>query len=422
MTNTMKNFKFIIIGGGTTAGYAAKEFAEQHIGKGALCIVSAESTLPMNRPPFSKEYLLDENQDDEILINKKSFYEQNGIEVMLETAVKEVKFGNKQVILENGATLGYEKLLIATGSKLKKLDIEGSSLKNIFYLRDQQQSDTIRRYAENVENVVVVGGGYIGTETAAVLSQSGLTVTMIVPEDKILDRFATADIASFFQDEFRNRGVHIILNDSVKGFRGSEKVEEVELVSGKQLKTDMVVAGIGVEPHVEIFKNTQLVVNKGIVVNEFCETNLQDVYAAGDVVEFPDMLFGKKRVAEHWEHAFEQGQHAAKVMTGTREPYIFFPFFFSDVFEYAYEYFGDNASADQVRSRGDVKTGNFSIWWFEGDRLIAAFVMSTRPEEEAKSARAWISSKTNIDKENIQDEDFEMKDLVLNTGRHENEF
>jgi NADPH-dependent 2,4-dienoyl-CoA reductase/sulfur reductase-like enzyme len=418
----MKNYKNIIIGGGTTAGYAAKEFAEQNIGKGGLCIVSAESTLPMNRPPLSKDYLKDKDQDDEILIHEKDFYSKNGIDVLLETTAKEVKFGHKQVLLENGETLGYDKLLIATGSKLKRLDIEGSNLKNIFYLRSQKQSDSIREHAGKADHVVVVGGGYIGTETSAVLNQSGLEVTMIVPEDKLLARFASADIASFFQNEFRRNGIKLILNESVKGFHGKEKVEEVELLSGEKLKTDMVVAGIGVEPNVDIFENTRLNINKGIVVNEYCETNIEDVFAAGDVVEFPDMIFGKRKVVEHWEHAFEQGQHAAKVMTGKREPYVFLPFFFSDVFEYSYEYFGDNEEVNDARNRGDLESGDFSTWWFKDDRIVAAFIMSTRPEQEGKLAREWIRSKTDIDKEKIQGEGYNMKDLVLNTGLHENEF
>ncbi len=416
----MKNYKYIIVGGGTTAGYAVKEFAEQNLG-GDLCIISNESTLPMNRPPFSKEYLQDKDKDDEILINKKEFYEKHGIELLLDTPAKDVEFGKKQVLLENGDKLGYEKLLIATGSKLKKLDIEGANLKHIFYLRDQKQADNIREHADNAKNAVVVGGGYIGTETAAILNKSGLKVTMIVPEDKVLDRFATDDIATFFQNEFRKNGVDIILNDSVKGFYGSGKVEEVELLSGKRLKTDIVVAGIGVEPNIDIFKNTSLDINKGVVVNEFCETNLEDVYAAGDVAEFPDMLFDSLKVVEHWEHAVEQGKHAAKVMTGSRDPYLFFPFFFSDLFEYSYEYFGANESADEAVNRGDIKTGNFSTWWFEGNRLVAALVMSSRPEEEGKLAREWISGKTDIDKEKIEDENTKMDELVLNIGLHDSQ-
>ncbi|MBE0662979.1 MAG: FAD-dependent oxidoreductase [Bacteroidales bacterium] len=418
----MKNYKYIIIGGGTTAGYAAKEFAEQGIQKGELCIVSTESILPMNRPPFSKGYLRDGKNTEEILIKEKEFYLKNGIDVLLETTVKAVNFGHKKLDLGDGQVLGYEKLLIATGSQLKRLNIEGKDLDNVFYLRSIKQSDNIREQAAKAQEVVVVGGGYIGTETAASLNQMGLDVTLVLPEERLLSKFASADIAAFFQNAFEKKGVNLVFRESVIKFHGNEKVESVELTSGKMLETDMVVAGIGVRPNINIFENSGLNINKGIVVNEFCETNIENVYAAGDVVEFPDLIFGKIKIIQHWEHAFEQGPHAIRVMTGKREPYVFLPFFFSDVFEYSYEFFGDTEDADEVFNRGNLETGDFSTWWFKGDRLVAAFIMSSRPEEEGKLAREWITNKRDVDKVKIMDSGSEMNKLVVNTGLYENEF
>lgn len=417
----MKNYKYLIIGGGTTAGYAAEEFINQKIGKNELCIISAESIYPMNRPPFSKDYLRDADEDDEISINEKDFYEKHGVEVKLETYAKDVKYDLKQVELDNGETIGYEKLLIATGSELKRLPVEGSDLKNIFYLRNIKQADNIREQAKNAKHAVIIGGGYIGTETAASMNQLGLKVTMIVPEKKLLSKFATEDISGFFEKEFRNRGIEILFENTVTGFHGNKTVGEVELASGEKIKTDMVVAGIGVKPNVKIFENTGLKIDKGIVVNEFCETNIKDVYAAGDVVYFPDLIFHKMQHSEHWEHAFEQGKHAAKVMTGKREPYTYLPFFFSDVFDYSYEYFGDNEKATIVRNRGNVSKGDFSTWWFDGKKLSAAFVMASRPEEEGKLAREWITNRTNIDLDKITDTGVKLKDLELNTELHRND-
>lgn len=417
----MKKYKYIILGGGTTAGYAAKEFVEQGFPKGELCIVSAESILPMNRPPLSKDYLKDKSEDDEILINENDYYELNGIDVKLKTCARGVNFGDKQIELDNGETVQYEKLLIATGSALKKLHIDNGDLDNIFYLRNIKHSDKIREAAKKVKKAVVIGGGYIGTETAAVLNQHGLKVTMIVPEDRILARFATADIASFFQNKFRDKGIDIIFHDEAVKFSGNDAVKAVELKSGKKLETDMVVAGIGVEANTKIFEETRLNINEGIVVNEYCETNLPDVYAAGDVAEFPDVIFDKTRVVEHWEHAFEQGQHAARVMTGTREPYIFIPFFFSDVFDYSYEYFGDQETADTAINRGDIEKGDFSTWWVDGNRVVAAFIMASRPEVEGKSARRWIKNKTNIDKDKIHNPENDLREVVLNTKQYTNE-
>jgi 3-phenylpropionate/trans-cinnamate dioxygenase ferredoxin reductase component len=418
----MKSYKYLIIGGGTTAGYAAKEFVNQQIGKNELCIISAESIYPMNRPPLSKDYLRDADRDDEISINEKDFYEKHGVEVKLETYAKDVKFDLKHVTLDNGETIGYEKLLIATGSKLKRLSVAGSGLRNIFYLRNIKQSDNIREQAKNAKHAVVVGGGYIGTETAASMKQLGLDVTLIVPEKILLSKFATSDISGFFEKEFQKRGIEIMFENKVTAFHGNKTVEEVELSSGKRIKTDMVVAGIGVEPNVSIFENSGLKINKGILVNEFCETNIKGVYAAGDVVYFPDLIFNKTRHVEHWEHAFEQGAHVAKVMTGNREPYKFLPFFFSDVFDHSYEYFGDNEKAAVVKNRGDIEKGDFSTWWFNGKKLAAAFVMASRPEEEGKLARKWITNRTYLDLEKITDTGVEMKSLELNTELHPNEF
>ena len=410
----MKKYKYIIIGGGTTAGYAATEFVEQGIEKGHLCIISAESILPMNRPPLSKEYLKDKRNDDELLISDKDFYQKNGIEVLTETCATEVKFAEKVIKLDSGETLQYEKLLIATGSKVKHPGIANENLKDIFYLRNVAHSDQIRERARDAKTAVIVGGGYIGTETAGVLTDLGLKVTMIVPEDKLLAKFASDDIGHFFKEKFEEKGVDVLYGEEVSGFYGNEKVEEVELKSGKRIKTDMVIIGAGVEPNVNIFTDSHLNINTGIVVNEFCETNVPDVFAAGDVVEFPDMIFAKIRHVEHWEHAFEQGKHAAKVMTGKTEPYTFIPFFFSDVFDVSYEYFGDNETATDIVNRGDLKTGDFSTWWLKESRVVAAFVMSTRPKEEGEKAGEWIRNKTRIDKDKIADENKSLNEVELN--------
>ncbi|MCB2207258.1 MAG: FAD-dependent oxidoreductase [Bacteroidetes bacterium] len=410
----MNKYKYVIIGGGTTAGYAAQEFVDQGINKRELCIISAESILPMNRPPLSKEYLKDAHKDEELLVNDNSFYVSNGIDLLLESRVKSVDFGSNQVLLDSGEQISYEKLLIATGSKLKRLDVDGGNLENIFYLRRIEHADKIREQAKKSKNAVVVGGGYIGSETAAILSGLGLEVTMIIPEEQLLAGFASEEIGNYFKKVYNDHGVKMIFNDEAVGFNGNAGVKEVELASGKRIAADMVVAGIGVEPNLDIFKGTALKMDKGILVNEYCETNIDNVYAAGDVAEFPDQIFNKTRHVEHWENAFEQGKHAALVMSGKQEPYIFMPFFFSDIFNLSYEYFGDQSNADDSLVRGDISSGDFSYWWFKDNRVLAAFIMSTRPEEEGEKAREWISYKTNIDKEKLADKNVEMTKMELN--------
>ncbi|MCB0806037.1 MAG: FAD-dependent oxidoreductase [Bacteroidales bacterium] len=417
----MKSYKYVIIGGGTTSGYAAEEFVEQGIGEGDLCIVSAESILPMNRPPLSKGYLKDSHEDDEILINDQNFYDKNGIEVKLETCARSVDLGRNEVDLDTGERIKFGKLLIATGSSLNHLGVDGGNLQNVFYLRNINHSDKIREQAKQSKNAVVVGGGYIGTETAAGLTELGVKVSMVVPEDHLLAKFTEGEVADFFKNLYKHQGIELIFNDKAVSFRGNGKVEEVELESGKRLPADMVVVGAGVKPNVKLFTGTALRINEAIQVNEYCETGVENVYAAGDVVEFPDQIFNKKRHVEHWEHAFEQGKHAAKVMTGKREPYVFVPFFFSDVFDLSYEYFGDQEGADFSATRGNVSDGNFSQWWFKDKICIAAFVMSSRPDEEGEKARTWIKEKVHIDQDRIDDESVSLKSLELQSQHHRND-
>ncbi len=411
----MKNYKYVIIGGGTTAGYAAKEFSERHIGYGELCIVSDEEILPMNRPPFSKDYLTDPGQNEEIPVNDEKFYDQYGIDVLTETYVKSVDFNQKEIKLDTGEAVRYEKLLIATGSKLVRPEIENDHLhKNVFYLRTKFHADQIREAARQSKTAVVGGGSYIGTETAASLSKLGVKVTMVVPEDKLLARFATDEISHFFEDLFREKGIEIIFHEKVVRFEGkNNNVDKVVLGSGKQIDTDMVMMGAGVEPRVGIFRNTDLSINYGIIVNRFLETNIPDVYAAGDAVIFPDIIFDKINHAEHWQNAFDQGKHAAKVMSGDREPYVFESYFFSDIFDYSYEYFGDNELHTDVMIRGNIESGDFSVWWFDLNRLVAAFIMGQRPDSEREKAKEWIRTKQNINKQKISNGESQLHQMQM---------
>lgn len=394
----MKKYKYIIIGGGTTSGYAAMEFARRGLKKGELCIISTESILPMDRPPLSKDYLKGDMQTaEEIEINENNFYFDHGIEVLLETRVKLVDFDNKMLELDKNGPISYEKLLIATGSTLNHLDIEGADLDNVFYLRSIEHADKIRHAAGNSRQAAVLGGQFIGTETAAGLNSLGLDVTMIFPEARMLALYSNDVITGFFESFFKEKGIRIIKEKRVTKLRGDSKVSNVLLDTGETMETDMVIAGIGVRPDVALFKDAPVETDRGVLVNEFCETNIPDVYAAGDVAEFPDLIFGGRRRVEHWENAMEQGKHAARVMTGDRKPYVFVPYFFSDLFDLSYEYFGDHSQADDIIYRGNTKKGDFSAWWLKEGKLNAAFIMGSRPDEEREKARQWIRERIKVD-------------------------
>jgi NADPH-dependent 2,4-dienoyl-CoA reductase/sulfur reductase-like enzyme len=398
-------YPYVILGGGLVAGYAAQEFVKQGVAPGKLCILSAEKTLPYERPPLSKAFLAGKKQKPDILINKPDFYEENGIEVRLETAVQKTNLRQQQLETAD-ETIIFEKLLIATGARPQKLDLPGAELENIFYLRQVEDSERIRQMAKGAKTAVVLGASFIGMEVTAVLQSSGVPTTLIFPGERVWESFFTPRMSAFFEGYYRERGVIIQPQQEIVEFRGRGPshdpvaasyvpvaVSHAMTKTGQLLPADMVVAGIGVVLNTELFTNEDLhLVKQAIPVNEFLETTIPNVYAAGDVTYYQNVVYGRNMHVEHWDNAVQQGQHAARVMLGQREPFVYVPYFFSDVFDLSYEFWGDTTNAAETVHRGDVANGRFSVWWLAEDgRVLAAFVMN-RPEQERELAPALIQA------------------------------
>lgn len=389
----MDSFKYVILGGGLTAGYAAQEFAERGITAGELCIVSAEETPPYERPPLSKDFLAGEENVDDILINEPEFYKENDITLKLGTAVTKVNLDKKELHTTNG-TINYQKLLIATGASPHTFDLPGASLNNIFYLRKVGDAQQIREQVQYAEKAVVIGGSFIAMETASVLQSQGVQTTMIFPEERVWQAFFTPKMSAFFEKYYRDRGVTILPGQEIESFAGDDsEVTHVVTRSGDKLAADMVVAGIGVSANTDLFSDSGLEIDGGAIrVNRFLETNLPDVVAAGDVTRYRSTLYERPLHIEHWDNAVAQGRHAAGVMLGELQPFEHVPYFFSDVFDLSYEFWGDTKGAAEAVHRGSVEDGEFSTWWLAEDgRLVAAFVMN-RPDEERELAPKWIKS------------------------------
>lgn len=394
----MKEYNIVILGGGLAGGYAAAALVEAGLEPGELGIISAEQMLPYDRPPLSKQFLLGEKDRDSLLINERDFYEEHGIDVFLDNRATGLDLQARHIQLENGETVKFDKLLIATGAGVRTLGVPGADLDNIFYLRRVGDARRIHEAAENAEQAVVIGGSFIGMEVASVLQRLGVETTMVFPEERVWEAFFTPEMSAYFEQVYGDRGVTILPEAKVVGFSGDGTVSRVEVTQrGKSLTlpADFVVAGVGVEPNVDLFKSTALELDNGIVVDRFLETSIDDIYAAGDVANFPDQIFDRRKRIEHWDNARSQGEHAARVMMGDRQPYVHVPYFFSDVFDKSYEFWGDNRQADRVIHRGDVASGSFSVWWFRGDHVVAAFVMD-RPERERELAPKWIRTQATV--------------------------
>lgn len=408
-------YKNVILGGGVVAGYAAQAFVEAGLKPGSLAIISAEEMLPYDRPPLSKGFLLGETTREDILLNEPDFYQKNGIDVFLNNPAKRVNFADRKLILADDSQIQFEQLLIATGSRLRKFDLPGSDLDSLYYLRYFDDSRRIQQAAEKAERAVVIGGSFIGMEVAAGLRHYGVKTTMVFPEERVWQAFFTPVMSSFFENYYRERGVEFLKETEINAFTGQQKVQAVQVTQAGQqhtLPADMIVAGIGVEPNIELFAETELNLDDGILVDRFLETNVEGVFAAGDVARYPDEIFDRFRRIEHWDNAFSQGQHAPRLMLGNREPYIHVPYFFSDVFDLSYEFWGDTNQANVTVHRGDVESGSFSVWWLADKRLRAAFVMD-RPDEERELAPEWIGSQQPISADMLADQDRPLEEMEL---------
>lgn len=397
----MQKVKYLILGGGMVAGYAAKEFASHALKPGELAIVSGDTAMPYERPPLSKGFLSGKDDEASILINGPDWYRKHGIEVRLNTVIEHVDADKKRLRSSSGEEFECEQLLLATGARARKLDCPGNDLENVFYLRSLKDSQTIRSMTASAKPAVIIGGGFIGMEVASVLAQKNIQTTLVIREDRVWSRVFTPVMSAFFEQYYSARGVRIVKPARVAALEGEGKVQAVLLGDHEKIPCEFVVVGVGAIPVTELLgSKTDIAIDNGVVVNEYLEASRSGIYAAGDVASYPDNIFGKRRRVEHWDNAVSQGQHWARMVLGERQPFTHVPYFFSDVFDLSYELWGDAAGATETVVRGDANSSSFSVWWLKSNRVVAAFVMN-RPDEERQVAPDWIKLSRTVSAERL---------------------
>jgi NADPH-dependent 2,4-dienoyl-CoA reductase/sulfur reductase-like enzyme len=396
----MASFKHLILGGGMVAGYCAKHYMENGGRAGELAIVSGDSALPYERPPLSKSFLAGKDSEDSLLINSADFYAKNGIEVKLNTRVNSIDARSRSLVTSSGGEYGFDKLILATGAEVRPLDVPGADSSNVLYLRSLADSKRLRDASAQAKKAVVVGGGFIVMEVASVLAARGIETTILARQDRFGVAFFTPEMSAFFERYYVERGVRILKQSEIAGIENGSRAR---LKNGLAVDFELLAAGIGVRPVTGLAEAAGLSVDNGILVNEYLETSDPNMYAAGDVTNYPDSLFGnKRRRVEHWDNAVSQGQYLANALLGKREPFVHVPYFFSDVFDLSYEFWGDPSQADRIVHRGDLDTRSSSIWWLSQDRLVAAFVMN-RPDEEREIPPELIRSKQPLSAARLRD-------------------
>ena len=368
----------VIIGAGHAAGQAAASLRQAKF-EGPITIIGDEAHVPYQRPPLSKQYLAGNQLADKVYLRAEKFYTDKDIQLMLDTRATQIDPSTKTINLDNGETIAYEKLLISTGSRPRKLSIEGSDLSGIHYLRTMDDVDGIRADVKPGANLVIVGGGYIGLEVAAVGIELGMNVHVLEMEERILQRVTTPEMSAYYHKLHTDRGVHIHTQTGVTGFSGNGSVEKV-LCGDESFDADIVIVGIGIIPNIEIAEEAGIHCDNGIVVDDHCRTSDPDIYAAGDCTNHPNPLMNKRLRLESVPNAMDQARVSTANMLGDDKVYAAIPWFWSDQYDLKLQMVGFSADGDSQVLRGDMDTHQFAIFYLKDGKVVAADAVNSPKE------------------------------------------
>jgi 3-phenylpropionate/trans-cinnamate dioxygenase ferredoxin reductase subunit len=405
----------VIVGGGFAGGNAAATLREEGFA-GPVVIVGPEPGVPFGRPPLSKTYLRSAEDLEGWYVRPAGWYAEHGVDIR-RASVAGVDPDAHTVVLGSGEEISYQKALIATGARNRRLRIPGAELPGIRYLRTAAECDAIKQEAVAGRRAVVVGMGFIGCEVAASLTQLGVQVTAVFPGRAPLERVVGGQVGALIAAFHRANGVELLAGEQVAAFEGTERVEAIVTGTGHRIACDFAVAGIGVEPDVPAVAGSSIAEDNGILVDEFCRTSAADVYAAGDVANHLHPLFGRVRV-EHYNNAEKQGTAAARSILGSTAPYDYVYTFWSDQYEHKIEYVGHVTKWDEFVVRGSVEEGKL-VGFYLVDGVVRAAIGFDRggdPEldhdsEMAASARL-VAARARPARGVLADEDADLWSLA----------
>jgi NADPH-dependent 2,4-dienoyl-CoA reductase/sulfur reductase-like enzyme/nitrite reductase/ring-hydroxylating ferredoxin subunit len=356
----------VIVGAGAAGSFAAAELRRSGFG-GRVTLLSSEERLPYDKPNLSKDYLAGRAPAEWIPLRGEDDYAADRIELRLQTRVEAIDPARGELALASGERIAFDRLILATGARLRHLHVPAAPEARIFYLRTWADADALRAVAVAPRRVVVIGAGFIGLEAAASLRELGLDVTVVGAEERPLERVLGREVGDFVRHTHESHGVRFRL-----GRRPVEiRADGVVLDDGSIEACDLVIAGVGVEPDVALAERAGLAVNRGIVVNEYLQTSAPNVYAAGDAARFPDARSGKPIRIEHWAAAARQGQAAARNAAGRRERFTTVPFFWSQHYDLVLAYTGHAERADDAELYGSLANSNAAVVYREAGRIAA---------------------------------------------------
>ena len=369
----MKNKNIIILGGGQAGAYAAKEIVSIEPNSN-LTLISEEKNLPYERPPLSKDYLLEKMSLDQCLFFPEEFYKENNIKVINNEIITNVDF-EKKIIFSTNNSYQYNKLLITTGSKNKIINfknIDNNISSEILYLRSIEESKKIKNKIKSSKNIAIIGGGFIGLEIASSASQLGKKVKIIEMGKQLMGRVIPNEIASLIQKFHEKNGNEIYLENQINAITREGSQYKLDLSSGINLFVDLIIVGIGSKPNTSIFSDSLLEINNGIITDEFSQSSIKDVFAAGDVANFYHPFYGMHMRLESYKHAQNHGINAAKNILGIKTPYKEIPWMWSDQFNLNLQMTGICNDYDTTAKRGSNIEGGVIYFFLKNRRIHGA--------------------------------------------------
>lgn len=400
---------FVIVGASLAGGTAAATLRQDGF-DGDVVLIGEEPHPPYERPPLSKQYLRGEVPFEKALVRPTGFYDEHRIDARFGVAVKRIDPVEHEVELATGDSVRYDKLLIATGVRNRRRPIPGLDLPNVFALRSVADADAIRGQIVPGRKAAVIGMGFIGCEVAASLRGQGVEVVSIDPSPTPLFRVLGQQVGQAVSRIHREHGVEMVFEDVVTRFEGAGRVERVITKRNRRIACDFAVVGTGVEPAIEFLAGSGVETDNGVLVDEYCRTNVPDIYAAGDVANHWHPLFHRRMRVEHWQNAMQQATAAARSMLGTGGPYDAIHWFWSDQYDLNLQYAGFHEEWDDVVVRGDLETRSALVFRLRERRIDA--VIALNRGKELRRIMPLIKTRAIVDPRQLGDDEVDLRSLV----------
>lgn len=400
---------YLVVGAGLAGASAAIALRESRADDRVI-LIGDEDTAPYERPHLSKGYLRGSVPFDKLLVRPPEFYSEHRIDTIFGARVTSIDANSRVVQLDRGDRVAFDALLIATGARNRRANIPGIDLDGVMGLRTNHDADRIRERMQTARKAVVVGMGFIGCEVAASLRHHGMEVTAVDPGPVPLARVLGEDVGNMLAALHQSYGVRTIFNDTVEAFEGTGRVERVITKAGVRLDCDLVIVGVGVEPIVDLLRDSGVAIDNGVVVDEFCATNVPGIFAAGDVANHFHPVFGRRIRVEHWQNAQRQGINAARNMIGEKVPYDEVPWFWSDQYDANIQYAGHHTSFDELVVRGQLDGGSFAAFYMNNGVIDAVVGMNNA--RDVRRAMPLIKARRQINAGQLRDESVDLRSLA----------